>query len=234
MDERVKVVEGENSLIYEDIEKLSDNEIINMLRCHSASLTTYISVLITPKRAVSLDEPFKKLGYEYVDTTVFVYKNLADHRVGQSSSITLKPLKEFSEDLFVKIWGEVMEGSLNSSSSLSVEGHMASLKKEIGEDYQTSCLLAFENDTPIGAVIPHIEPGTVGEGRLFYIGILPGFRGYGRAKYVHALALESLEKDFSATHYIGATSHNNIPMLKAFTHNGCKELVRKRVYKKKI
>jgi len=38
--------------------------------------------------------------------------------------------------------------------------------------------------------MPHIEPGTSEEGRLFYFGIIPSERGKGKSKLLHKQALE--------------------------------------------
>jgi hypothetical protein len=72
-----------------------------------------------------------------------------------------------------------MKGSLNTSSTLSVEKEFIGMKSELGREYAKSCLIAFHGKNPIGITMPHIEQGTVDEGRLFYFGLLPEYRGKG-------------------------------------------------------
>nr|WP_256521942.1 GNAT family N-acetyltransferase [Halobacillus sp. A5] len=109
---------------------------------------------------------------------------------------------------------------------------MRGLKKEIGAPYLQSCLTAYENEQAIGIIMPHIEPGTKEEGRLFYFGVLPEFRRQGRGRELHHLALTKLRKEFGASDYIGATSHNNTPMLRIFEANGCNLKAKRNLFKK--
>ncbi|WP_233522734.1 hypothetical protein [Peribacillus glennii] len=37
----------------------------------------------------------------------------------------------------------------------------------------------------MGIAIPHIEPGTDSEGRLFYFGLMPEERGKGKSAEIH-------------------------------------------------
>ncbi len=39
----------------------------------------------------------------------------------------------------------------------------------------------YDKNEPIGMSIPHIETGTESEGRLFYFGVMPYYRGKGIA-----------------------------------------------------
>ncbi|WP_257351012.1 GNAT family N-acetyltransferase [Pseudalkalibacillus decolorationis] len=126
-----------------------------------------------------------------------------------------------------------MVHSPNAPSSLNIDEHMKSVEIELGPSYINSCMIVLEKTKPIGVIMPHIEPGTKEEGRLFYFGIIPSERGRGKSKQLHRQALQVLRDDFQASYYIGSTSQNNEPMLKTFMANGCKVIEKSKVYKKK-
>ncbi|WP_423808617.1 hypothetical protein [Pontibacillus yanchengensis] len=80
--------------------------------------------------------------------------------------------------------------------------------------------------------MPHIEPGTKNEGRLFYFGLIPSERGKGKSRKLHQRALGILQQDFQARYYIGATSVHNKPMVNTFISNGCEIMESYKVYKR--
>ena len=43
--------------------------------------------------------------------------------------------------------------------------------QEIGEQWKEHCLTASVDEEPIGIVIPHIERGTLEEGKLMYFAV---------------------------------------------------------------
>ena len=69
--------------------------------------------------------------------------------------------------------------------------------------------------------IPHIEPGTVSEGRLFYFGVnCLSYRGKGVASQLHLQCLHMF-KEMGATYYIGSTHTSNEKMQGIFWRNNC-------------
>ena len=72
-------------------------------------------------------------------------------------------------------------------------------------------------------VFPHLEPDKDNEGRIFWIGIQPKFRGKGLGKNLHQIGLYRLQNDFKAKSYLGATQINNNSMRKIMKYNGCVE-----------
>ena len=51
--------------------------------------------------------------------------------------------------------------------------------QEIGEQWKEHCLTADVDEKPIGIVIPHIERGTLEEGKLMYFAVTPNMRNKG-------------------------------------------------------
>ncbi|WP_371320149.1 hypothetical protein [Chengkuizengella axinellae] len=93
-------------------------------------------------------------------------------------------------------------------------------RKSMGDHWKNFCNVIFLRNIPIGISIPHIEPGTLNEGRLFYFGILPEHRGKGLSSVIHYQSLIML-KQMGATYYIGSTHDENIKMQKVFQRNDC-------------
>ncbi|MGD6965479.1 hypothetical protein ACQCVP_03480 [Rossellomorea vietnamensis] len=80
--------------------------------------------------------------------------------------------------------------------------------------------------------IPHIEPHTEDEGRVFFFGIKPEFRGYGYGAKIHRSALCSLKKMLNARVYVGVTDSGNLKMKKVFERNGCTKTGSIAIYKR--
>lgn len=234
--ERVKIIQGDNYAIIEETDELSVEEmkeLVNYLEhTHPYHSLSNVRILVNKTFPREVDEYLEGKGYDLIDEFVTVYKKLEEEKIDHSYS--LKNLHRISEYEFARIWMQVMKGSLNAPSSLSMVEHMNSVSIELGESYKDSCIAIYEGDQPIGVMMPHIEPGTVDEGRLFYIGLIPDERSKGKSQMLHKLALTLLAKQFHAKYYIGGTSKHNIPMLRTFLANGCKVKDLNRVFHKKF
>ncbi|MFG6147149.1 GNAT family N-acetyltransferase [Halobacillus sp. B23F22_1] len=235
MYKEVKIVEGENFVTVEEAESLDHvrmRVLLEELEVNYDEVEHY-TVLLSKFQTKQVEDVLLEKGYQWEETTVYVHKNLIQLE-GRSSSIKLRDLETQTEAAFLDVWKESMSGSLSSDSPLHMEEQMKSVKKEIGPSYKKTCMTAFENEEPIGVIMPHIEQGTKEEGRLFYFGLRPKFRGQYRGRELHHLALIRLRDDFGATTYIGATSQNNEPMLKVFSANDCEVRERKLAFRKTI
>lgn len=163
-----------------------------------------------------------KHGFEHYSSKVDVYKEL-DDLPKYETSFLWQSLEnpDLSEEQFKKYWERCMSGSENKTSSLSMDQHLMSVRSELGANWRNSCRVFFQKETPIGIAIPHIEPGTTDEGRLFYFGMLPELRGKGLSGSLHLQSLWHL-KEMGASHYIGSTHLENKKMQRVFEKNGCK------------
>ncbi|MEN1936582.1 GNAT family N-acetyltransferase [Paenibacillus sp. 102] len=125
-----------------------------------------------------------------------------------------------SEEEFKSLWERCMSDSDNQSSILHINEHFYAIQAELGEGWEKSCIAFYDKEQPIGISIPHIEPGTKEEGRLFYFGLLPEERGKGISAQIHLQSLHRL-KQMGATYYIGSTHMTNNKMQKVFRKNRC-------------
>lgn len=235
--EKVKVVKGENFVTIEDTKNLTEHEFISLvtdlMNQSAIKNTKNVNILVESKFSEKVDLVLGQNGFNLHDENVTVRKEL-DSLYSDEHLYSVRTLNDLPESDFKDIWQKSMEGSLNAPSSLNIEEQMRNVKVELGPGFQDSCIVAYEDGNPIGIIMPHIEPGTKEEGRLFYFGLLPEQRGKGKSKSLHQQTLAILKNQFDASYYIGNTSCNNAPMLKTFKSNGCMVLERNKVYKRKM
>lgn len=232
---KIKIVRGESFITLEDTKHLAEGELTDLITYLSKQPFTkdtfHLNILVHSKFSKEIGWLLKKHGFIKYDEIIIVLKHLKDAYV--EKPYTFIDLHTINEKEFLATWERVMTGSLNSTS-INVEKQMDSLKIELGSRYRDSCILAFEGEKPIGVTIPHIEAGTIEEGRLFYFGLIPEERGKGKSTILHRQTLSLLKSKFKATTYIGNTSEKNIPMLQVFRNNKCKVLEKNKVYKRII
>src|SRR5699024_44732 len=213
-----------NFVTIEDTKNLTNQELMKFIRYLRdqpfIKTAKNVNILVYSKFNNEVELLLKKYGFKVHDENVTVHKVL-DGSDMSTSGFSLKNLADLSTEAFKSVWEESMQDSLNAPSSLNIDEQMRSVEVELGRNYKESCIVAYEKGNPIGVIMPHIEPGTLEEGRLFYFGIISKERGKGKSKLLHQQALKILKNDFKATYYIGCISHNNIPMLKTFENNGC-------------
>ncbi|WP_157404675.1 N-acetyltransferase [Shouchella shacheensis] len=102
--------------------------------------------------------------------------------------------------------------------------YLNSMEIELPTQYSEMFTAYLVNGEPGGIVFPHIEPDTDQEGRLFWLGMHPKYKGVGHGATLHKLGLYRLQKDCKAKTYMGATNKENGPMRKIMLSNGCKRL----------
>lgn len=123
-----------------------------------------------------------------------------------------------TEEPSIRLLSEVMQVTLNDA-----EVFLQQMKEELPEQAEKMFTVYKVNNSPVGIVLPHIEPYTNNEGRLFWIGIHPNYVGKGFGKELHAIGLYRLKKDFHAECYVGITQIDNCAMRKIMQSNGCVE-----------
>ncbi|PQD93644.1 hypothetical protein CYL18_18825 [Pradoshia eiseniae] len=230
-----KIVRGANFVTIEDTKQSSEDEladlITNLTEQPFTKGVSHLNILVNSKFSPKIERLLNAHGFNRQDEVITVHKELIDEP--DKGPYTFMDLHTISEEEFMVTWEQVMTGSL-TPSSLKIEEQMESVKIELGPSYKESCILAYEGAKPIGVTIPHIEAGTLKEGRIFYFGLIPEERSKGKSTYFHKQTLSMLKYKLRAAFYIGSTSHKNIPMLHIFRKNGCKVLEYNKVYKKRI
>lgn len=134
-----------------------------------------------------------------------------------------------SDAAYGNLYERSSAGSANKNAPQKKEQFLDSLKRELGEQWREHCLYFINDRDYAGIAIPHIEMGTMDEGRLFYFGVVPEWRGKGMGSAIHKIALTLLRK-WNATTYVGSTGSENEPMIRIFEQNGCMLLEEKGMY----
>lgn len=159
---------------------------------------------------------FETYSFEYVTENMIVFKDIYEVE-DVESEIDFKLIEEVGEDTFYSFWNEMMEEQVDYNQFV----HM--MEQEIGEQWKEHCLTAVASEEPIGIVIPHIEKGTLEEGKLMYFVMAPNMRnkGYEAAFFTGAMFVL---KEIVASYYIGETNVQNEWMKDVFGKNGCQLL----------
>lgn len=239
-----KILDGTpNYLVIEDIGEINSakhfEEILMELKKYVMEKGIQsVSIVLNEPQAeyASYRELLGEFSFQQQDIQLFYRKDLSDFEdVEMETPLSIKSLEEATSGVFLETWIQASTGSLNASApftSLSAQKEFEGMQAELGVNYQKSCLVIFYGHQAIGVTMPQIEQGTVDEGRLFYFGIIPAFRGKGLGEYLHKLSLHFL-KQMGAAYYIGATGQHNIPMQRIFEANACELIERKFIYRLK-
>lgn len=235
----VKFLDGTpNYFVVEDIGQVSSNNEFERLLNEVKEYVTKknipsVKIILSSREASNTHyvDLLGKYGLKQHDIIYFYKRELASlEKSYEAEFIELKQVEETTTGLFKRLWQEVVSESLNAPSSLSIEKEFQGMESELGPDYIKSCIIAYNDKTPIGITIPHIEPGTIDEGRLFYFGIVPKYHGKRLGTQLHKLSLKFL-REIGATYYVGATGYKNIPMQRIFRVNECGMFEEKIIYK---
>ncbi|WP_052158704.1 GNAT family N-acetyltransferase [Halobacillus sp. BBL2006] len=233
--EKVKFVEGENFVTIEEAHRLNADEMMNLADClvedERIQEAEHLTILLNDSFPLEVAKHLERLQFKLHDENVFVRCDLS-HLNEPKNRFQLRSLHEVSTEQFKQVWEKVMEGSLNAASYLNMDEQMKSVEKELGSTYKDTCNIAYEEGRVIGVVMPHIEPGTKEEGRIFYFGLVPEARGKGKSADLYLQGLHLLKECFGAAYSVGATSVKNVPMQKVFEKHNCQVTDQVKVYKR--
>lgn len=173
-----------------------------------------------------LEQGFRKI------TAIVEYTRLLDETFAPEWAVTIETLAEsqMNDTSFASFYDSCRSGSANKNNLFTIEQVLESFENELGPEWRTHCYIFKEDGDPIGLSIPHIEQGTLSEGRLFYFGVVPKRRGQGYGVVLHRLSL-GLLKSFGATTYVGSTDENNRHMMRIFEKNDCRLRDKKGIYR---
>lgn len=173
-----------------------------------------------------LEQGFLKIS------TIVEYTRALDESFTEEPEIATESLEAggMADSDFAELYERCRSGSANKNKLFTIEQVMESLENELGPEWRTHCYIFRKSDEPIGLSIPIIEQGTADEGRLFYFGIVPEWRGNGYGTVLHRITLSVL-KGIGAVTYVGSTDEANRHMIRIFEQNGCRLRDRKGIYR---
>ncbi|SET18051.1 hypothetical protein SAMN05421676_103145 [Salinibacillus kushneri] len=188
----------------------------------------YLSLLMDENQ----EEWLMSKGFEKISSIVEYIRSL-DSLPDIDEEMDYHSLSEgsMSDQEFRLLYDRCRTGTLNKNKQQSMDKVMHAIETELGPNWRKHCYYFTKSDSLLGICIPHIEMGTNDEGRLFYFGVTPEFRGQGTGVNIHKIALHLLKNHFSAKNYVGSTDTSNQPMIKIFEQNGCQLRDRKGIYR---
>ena len=187
----------------------------------------YLSLLMDS----SYESWLLEAGFQKVSTIVEYTKKLVEIYPAEQG-ITVENLadSEIADSDFAEFYERCRSGSANKNKLFTIMQVLESLENELGTEWRSSCFVFWKSDKPVGLSIPIIEQGTVDEGRLFYFGVVPEWRGKGYGAALHRISLNLL-RGIGATTYVGSTDEANRHMIRIFERNGCRLRDRKGIYR---
>ncbi|WP_252504905.1 GNAT family N-acetyltransferase [Sporosarcina sp. Marseille-Q4943] len=187
----------------------------------------YLSLLMDASYEKWLfEEGFRKVS------TIVEYTRALNEKFPVEPGISMEALAagRIGDSDFAKLYERCRSGSANKNKLFTIEQVMESLENELGQEWRARCFIFWKSDEPIGLSIPMIEQGTVDEGRLFYFGVVPEWRGKGYGAMFHRISLNLLQ-EFGAKTYVGSTDEANQHMIRIFEQNDCRMRDRKGIYR---
>ena len=187
----------------------------------------YLSLLMdTSYESWLLGAGFRKVS------TIVEYSRALDEIVPDGQGITVETLADsgIADSDFGEFYERCRSGSANKNKLFTIRQVLESLENELGPEWRSSCFVFRNSGESIGLSIPIIEQGTVDEGRLFYFGVVPEWRGKGYGAALHRISLNLL-RGIGATTYVGSTDEANRHMIRIFEQNGCMLRDRKGIYR---
>ncbi|HHT7239107.1 MULTISPECIES: GNAT family N-acetyltransferase [Bacillus] len=169
---------------------------------------------------------FGKYSFEHIAENIIVFKDIFEVE-DIESDIDFKLIEEVGEDAFYSLWNELME------EEIAYDQFVNMMEQEIGGQWKEHCLTVILNEKPIGMVVPHIERGTLEEGKLMYFAVAQSMRNKGYESDLFTKTMFVL-KEIGATYYIGEANAQDEWMKDVFEKNGCQQLSCTERYVKRV
>lgn len=175
-----------------------------------------------PESVGALISALPAVGFTLRSQKLFVERDLtAEIEKEWLTGITWASLAACGEEAFVALLSAAAVGDPFEDSSADPDTAFAELKTHAGPAFEPrGWLVAWYQGEPCGVVLPqryHDEPDS---GTIFYIGVLPDFRGRRIGRHLHREGLRLL-RHMGVKRYKGSTDERNTAMAGIFTANGC-------------
>jgi ribosomal protein S18 acetylase RimI-like enzyme len=163
---------------------------------------------------------------------VFVERDLERFVSERADPFGYRSLAEIGEDRFLEVMIEASTGDpFEDPGSRDPRSDFRDLIEYAGERFDpTWWRVAYLERSPVGIVLPQAFSDRTNEGTLFYVGVLPEFRGRGFGKVLHESGLGFLAAR-GVKRYVGSTDARNLPMIAVFRANRCDQTGRQLFYR---
>lgn len=182
--------------------------------------------------AAHVNAALVRVGFVVNKEKVFVEKDLSALGPRGEDPFVYRSLAEIGEDRFLEVMTRAAEGDpFEDVSARDPRSDFRDLVNYAGASFDpTWWRVAYLDRDPIGVVLPQAYADRANEGTLFYVGVLPEFRGRGFGRTLHASGLAFLAER-GVTRYVGSTDARNLPMVAVFRANGCDQTGRQLFYR---
>ncbi|GEN46186.1 GNAT family N-acetyltransferase [Alkalibacillus haloalkaliphilus] len=214
----VQVLINQNTVILEkfddNIEQAKEADLLVYNLCKELDQTPYNRILFECR--TEMYDQFPKINK---------LLKVQGKRVVYTNTLEKLPLPHYDYD----VWSVINPKSIEFLSKIMAvdydraEQFLEGMKQELPNQADQMFTVYVEDGQPVGVVLPHIEPNTDQEGRIFWMGVHSKFLGKGYGKILHAISLERLRNEFNAKSYLGVTEEDNKPMRNIMKANGCEE-----------
>ncbi|MCK4409528.1 MAG: GNAT family N-acetyltransferase, partial [Candidatus Eisenbacteria sp.] len=166
----------------------------------------------------------ERAGFLVEKRKAFVARSLKDDLPQSGTRFAFRTLAAAGKTEFLRVMTEAAEGDpFEDPAGRDPEDDFRELTEGAGDRFDpASWMLAQVDGDVVGVVLPQEFPGRDREGTLFYVAVLPPFRGRGYGRGLHAAGLAMLAER-GVTRYLGSTDTRNEPMLRVFEANGCSQ-----------
>jgi GNAT superfamily N-acetyltransferase len=173
-------------------------------------------------RNSEINSALERAGFEIEKTKAYVGRSLDGELPDPGVGFTFQPLAVVGRKEFVRVMAAAAEGDpFEEMEGRDPDADFQELVELAGDLFdESSWFLAAVGGKTVGVVLPQAFPDNDSQGTLFYVAILPVFRGRGYGRALHAAGL-SLLAGRGVTDYVGSTDTRNAPMLRVFERNEC-------------
>jgi len=173
-------------------------------------------------KSAETNAALERAGFLVEKKKAFVARNLKDDLPRPGTHFVFRTLAEAGKDEFLRVMTEAAAGDpFEDVAGRDADDDFRELTDAAGDRFDPeSWMLAQVRGDVIGVVLPQEYPGDDREGTIFYVAVLPAFRGRGYGRALHAAGLAMLAER-GVTRYVGSTDTRNGPMLKVFEANRC-------------
>jgi ribosomal protein S18 acetylase RimI-like enzyme len=153
----------------------------------------------------------------------YARRNIEGYRSPYSDELSCRPISSLKREEIIAIYGEAMRDTagrdLDSTNPALELDHNIEFA---GTAYHPETwVIAYRDEKPVGVIFAQRYDDKMEEGSLFFVGVMPAFRGQGLGKVLHAKGLEMLAS-IGVKEYVGSTDVQNEAMIKTFAANGCR------------
>jgi GNAT superfamily N-acetyltransferase len=171
---------------------------------------------------VEINMALERAGFEIEKKKAFVARDLTDGLPEPAVEFTFRTLFDVGKVEFLRVMTGAAEGDpFEDVTGRDPEADFNELVEAAGSKFDPAgWMLAHVGGEAVGVVLPQEFSDSKAEGTLFYVAVLPPFRGRGYGRALHATGLAMLAER-GVTGYVGSTDTRNEPMLRVFEANGC-------------